>query len=119
MLQRWRDNIARLRSTLGWADGAVFVREHRTGASLAFAAPIDQLYTAVEASEWALYAALGLQADAAPVDDESESPRPHVAHFDDGEALHQLQTLAQAEAKPALIALLDAAQTRGVPATCR
>lgn len=116
LLQRWRDNIARLRSTLGWADGAVCVREHRTGASLAFAAPIDQLYTAAEANEWALHAALGLRADDTPVDDESQSPRPHVAHFDDSEALRQLHALAQAEAKPALIALLDAAQLRGVPA---
>ncbi|MEO6155047.1 MAG: Mur ligase family protein [Thermomonas sp.] len=116
MLQRWRDNIARLRSTLGWADGAVFVREHRSGTSLAFAAPIDQLYTAAEANEWALHAALGLHADDTPIDDESESPRPHVAHFDDDEALRQLHALAQVEAKPALIHLLDAAQARGVPA---
>ncbi len=116
MLLRWRDNIARLRNTLGWADGAVAVREHRTGASLAFAAPIDQLYTAAEANEWALYSALELHADDAPVDDESEVPRPHSAHFDDVEALRRLHALALAEAKPALIALLDAAHARGVPA---
>lgn len=116
MLQRWRDNITRLRSRLGWADGAVFVREHRSGASLAFAAPIDQLYTAAEANEWALYSALGLHADDTLVDDESELPRAHVAHFDDDDALRQLHALAQAEAKPALIALLDAARSRGIPA---
>jgi cyanophycin synthetase len=116
MLQRWRHNIARLRTALGWTIGAVIVREHRSGAALAFAAPIDQLYTAAEANEWALYAALGQLADDTPVDDESESPRPHVAHFDDYEALRQLQALAQAEARPALIALLDAAQARGIPA---
>ncbi|MGV8942554.1 Mur ligase family protein [Thermomonas sp.] len=116
LLQRWRDNIGRLRSTLGWADGALVVREHRTGASLAYAAPIDQLYTAAEANEWALYAALGLRAGDAPVDDESESPRPHAAYFDDEDALRQLCTLAQAEAKPALIALLEAAQAHGIPA---
>ncbi|MEO5963733.1 MAG: Mur ligase family protein [Thermomonas sp.] len=116
MLQRWRDNVARLRTALGWADAAMIVREHRSGASLAFAAPIDQLYTASEANEWALYAALGLRAGDAPVDDESESPRPHVANFDGSAALSQLQALAQAEAKPALIALLDAAQARGIPA---
>ena len=115
-LQRWRDNIARLRSALGWADGAVVVREHRSGASLAFAAPIDQLYTAAEANEWALLAALGVRADDTPVDDESDSPRPHVAHFDDDEALRQLRALARMEAKPALTTLLDAAQSRGLPA---
>jgi len=116
LLQRWRENIARLRSTLGWTDGAVFVREHRTGASLAFAAPIDQLYTAAEAIEWALYAALDQHADDTPVADDNAPPRPHVAHFDEGEALRRLHALAQAEANPALIALLDAAQARGVPA---
>lgn len=116
LLQRWRDNIARLRSMLGWADGTVVVREHRSGASLAYAAPIDQLYTAAEANEWALYAALGMRAGDTPVEDESETPRSHVAHFDADEALHQLRALAQAEAKPGLVGLLDAAQARGIPA---
>ena len=34
-LQRWRANIARVRAALRWPDGAVVVREHATGASLA------------------------------------------------------------------------------------
>ena len=115
-LQRWRDNIARVRAALGWPGGAVFVREHASGASLAFEAPIDQLYTATEANEWALHAALGLRAPDTPVDDDAEQPRPHVAHFDDDEALRQLRALADAEARPGLIALLDAAHAHGVPA---
>ena len=116
VLERWRANIARVRVALAWPDGAIVVREHATGASLAFEAPLDRLYTATEANEWALYAALGLRADETPVDDEAESPRPHVAHFDDAEALRQLRALADAEAKPALTALLDAARAHGVPA---
>lgn len=115
-LRRWRDNIARVRAALGWADGAVVAREHASGASLAFAAPADQLYTATEANEWALHAALGLRAGAAPVDPEGDDPRPHVAHCDDDDALRQLRALARAEAKPRLVALLDAACRRGVPA---
>ncbi|GAA4999893.1 Mur ligase [Pseudoluteimonas lycopersici] len=115
-LRCWRDNIARVRVALDWPDGAVVVREHATGASLAFAAPIDRLYAATEANEWALYAALGLRADDTPVDEESDSPRPHVAHFDDVEALRQLQGLAQAEAKPDLVALIEAARVHDVPA---
>ncbi len=115
-LRRWRENIVRVRAALGWADGAILVREHASGASLAFAAPIDQLYVATEANEWAWYSALGLRADDAPVDEDSESPRPHVAHFDDDGALRQLHALAQAEAKPGLVALLDAARAHGVPA---
>ena len=115
-LQRWRDNIARVRAALGWPQGAVCVREHATGASLAFEAPLDQLYIAAEANEWALHAALGLRADEAPVDEDAEAPRPHVAHFEDEEALRQLQALAAAEAKPALLALIDATHARGLPA---
>lgn len=115
-LRRWRENIVRVRAALGWADGAILVCEHATGASLAFEAPLDRLYAATEANEWALYAALGLRAGDAPVDDEAEQPRPHVAHFDDAEALRQLQALAEAEAKPALVALIEAAHAHGVPA---
>ena len=115
-LQRWRGNVSRLRAALAWPDGAVFVREHATGASLAFEAPPDQLYTATEANEWALHAALGLCAEDTPVDADSATPRPHVAHFDDDEALRRLRELAQSEAKPHLRALIASAQARGVPA---
>lgn len=115
-LQRWRGKIARVRAALGWADGAIVVREHATGASLAFQAPLDQLYVATEANEWALHAALGLRAGDAPVDEDAETPRAHVAHFDDDEALRQLRALADAEARPAMIALIEAARARGVPA---
>jgi len=115
-LQRWRDNIARVRAVLGWPDGALFVREHASGASLAFEAPADQLYIAAETNEWALFSALGMRASDAPVDEDGESPRPHVAHFDDEDALRQLRALADAEAKPAMAALVEAARARGVPA---
>ena len=115
-LLRWRANITRARALLDWQEGAVVVREHASGASLAFEAPFDQLYIAAEVNEWALYSALGQRASDAPVDDEAEHPRPHVAHFDDDGALRQLQALAATEAKPALRALVDAARARGVPA---
>jgi cyanophycin synthetase len=115
-LQRWRANVARLRAALDWPDGAACMREHASGASLAFEAPPDQLYTATEANEWALHAALGQRADDAPVDDETASPRPHVAHYDDDEALRRLRELARAEANPAMLALVAAARARGVPA---
>ena len=115
-LQRWRDNIARVRKALAWPDGALFVREHASGASLAFEAPADQLYIAAEANEWALFSAFGMRASDAPVDEDGESPRPHVAHFDDEDALRQLRALADAEAKPAMAALVEAARAHGVPA---
>ena len=67
-------------------------------------------------NEWALYSALGLHASDAPVDEDAELPRPHVAHFDDGEALRRLRDLARAEAGPGLRALVAEARARGVPA---
>ena len=116
-LQRWRTNVARARALLGWSETVVVVREHATGASLAFEAPFDQLYVAAEMNEWALYSALGLHASDKPVhDDDAQPPRPHVAHSDDDEALRQLQALASSEAKPALRALVAAARAHGVPA---
>lgn len=39
-LQRWRANIALVRTRLGWPDGEVHIRRHASGASLAFAAPV-------------------------------------------------------------------------------
>ena len=114
-LQRWRDNIGRVRAELGWPAGEVVVRQHLSGVSLAFTAPIDQLYTAVEANEWAWHAALGLRASDAPVAD-SAPPRPHVAYLDAAAALRQLRELARGEAKPALLALIEAAAKRDVPA---
>jgi cyanophycin synthetase len=115
-LQRWRANVARARALLGWPEAVVVMREHATGASLAFEAPFDQLYVAAEMNEWALYSALGLRASDKPVHDDAEVPRPHVAHFDDDDALRQLQALVAAEAKPSLRALVAAAHARGVPA---
>ena len=115
VLQRWQTNIERVRQAIGWPAGAVVPRVHATGASLAFEAPDDQLYTATEANEWALYAALGQRADDTPVDGEA-SPRPHVAHFDEAQALAQLRLLAAAEARPALRELMRQAAARGIPA---
>jgi UDP-N-acetylmuramyl tripeptide synthase/very-short-patch-repair endonuclease len=56
-LTRWRDNIAVARRSLGWPEVDIVARMHRSGASLAFAAPLDQLYTATEVNEWAWWSA--------------------------------------------------------------
>src|SRR3546814_8482126 len=52
-LARWRDNIDLAREALGWPDGEAVMRRHRSGVSLAFAAPLDCLYAATEVNEWA------------------------------------------------------------------
>src|SRR5690606_34396125 len=57
-LSRWRGNVAAARAALGWPDGEVVARRHRSGVSLAFAAPLDRLYAATEVNEWAWWSAL-------------------------------------------------------------
>ena len=115
-LQRWWRNVRAVRAALDWPDGDIVVRAHASGASLAFAAPMDQLYTAAEANEWAWYDALGLRAADAPQDADDESPaRPHVATLARDEALAGLRELAADEARPGLLALQAAADTHGVP----
>ena len=53
LIDAWKRRIVRARAALDWADGPVVVREHASGASLAFAAPADVLYTAADVNEWA------------------------------------------------------------------
>ena len=113
-LSGWRARIALVRDALGWPHAAVVVRRHASGASLAFAAPPDQLYTAAEANEWAWLASLhALQPAAAGAG--WHAPGDPAA-WDADSALHTLRAMAAEEANPALVALLDAARARGVPA---
>jgi len=58
VLDDWRARVQRMRVALGWPDGALVARVHASGASLALAAPLDQLFTATEVNEWALLSAL-------------------------------------------------------------
>lgn len=113
-LSGWRDRIAVVRAALGWPAAEPVVRRHARGASLAFAAPVDQLYTAAEANEWAWLASLqALQP--AIVGDGRHAPA-HPPAWDQASALHGLRAMAADEANPALITLLDTAQARAVPA---
>ena len=63
LLEEWRVRVLRARAWLGWGLPALVARPHAGGASLALAAPIDQLFTATELNEWALCAALVAGAD--------------------------------------------------------
>ncbi|HEX5754739.1 MAG TPA: Mur ligase family protein, partial [Arenimonas sp.] len=103
----WRDYVARGRSALGWPDAPLVVRQHRGGAALAFAAPVDQLLTATELNEAAWQAACDARVLHAP---------GHPAGWDEASALHTLQRYAAMEIRPTLRALLAAAQARGTPA---
>ncbi|MBC7989171.1 MAG: Mur ligase [Luteimonas sp.] len=112
-LARWRDRIDVARKALGWPDDKVVVREHRSGASLAFAAPSDQLYTATEVNEWAWWSA-ALHGAGAEGFLALHTPG-HAAIWDADSALRTLQAAARAEANPALRALQREAARRALP----
>ena len=54
----WKRNVETARRALCWPESETVLRRHRTGVSLAFTAPADQLYTATEVNEWAWWSAL-------------------------------------------------------------
>jgi len=123
----WRANVAAARAHLGWDEQAACVaRVHASGMSLAIAAPFDQLFTATEINEWALCSALhdrdpmhwcglrdALRAAAQQSDSTPASPFP--AEIDSQAALVRLARVARAESRADLRALVEAAQSRGLP----
>jgi UDP-N-acetylmuramyl tripeptide synthase len=127
LIEGWSARVRRACVRLGWPDGRVVARRHGSGTSLALAAPIDQLFTATEVNEWALCAALheldparwgeDLQAAMlAAVLAEPHGPKEAgPPDLDEGPALARLERLAEAERRPKLRALVDAAETRGLP----
>ncbi len=102
----WRGRVRRMASALGWADPAPVVRVHRSGAALAFAAPVDRLFAATELNEWAWGAQRGVAVLHAP---------GHAAAWDEAAALRTLQAMSDAESAPALRALLEHARGLGLP----
>lgn len=102
----WQDNVRVMRDALGWPHASKCVRRHHGGAALAFAAPIDQLYSATEVNEWAWQAARGHAEMFAP---------GHALATDFDSALHTLQLHALSERRPDLILLREAALARDVP----
>ncbi len=106
-LAAWWLRAEAAREALGWTTTEPVVRVHRSGTSLAFVAPADQLYTATEINEWAWCASVG---------DTSLHAPGHPASHDTMLALHTLQRLAAAERRPDAVLLLECAQRHGTPA---
>ncbi len=109
---RWAFLAEELRFHLGWLKVPVVARVHASGATLAFAAPEDQLFTATEANEWAWQRALEETSD-------TLYPRlyapGHPASWDKAAAMATLHALASAEARPGLMPLLGEAARRNLP----
>lgn len=134
LIEAWRDRVTRARARLGWpapvprypdrsASAPIGARRHRRGASLALAAPIDQLYTATELNEWALAASVrereparwsGLEAAMARAAAEGLPPPALPPVLDDDAALARLVQLASLEANSALRTAIDAAVGEGL-----
>ena len=100
LLPVWADNVARMLEALDWPSAEFASRRLEGGISLAFSAPIDQLYAASEINEWA-WAACAFELGAS-----KEEP-----DFD--EALAALRKSSAEEANDELMWLVDEAAARG------
>jgi UDP-N-acetylmuramyl tripeptide synthase len=133
LLAGWRARVERARRHLGWdktAPGsplapAIVARRHAAGASLALQAPVDQLFTATELNEWALCAtvyerdparwadvAANLLADY--LEDAADPADVIPPVLEENAALARLAQRAARERRPDVVALIEAATTRGV-----
>lgn len=113
-LERWQGNISVACTALGWPAGETLIRRHRSGASLAFTAPFDQLYAATEVNEWAWWSALPPRNEEGSEEQTFFHSPGHAAVRDAVSALQTLRHLAAAEARPALLTLKSAATTHAV-----
>ena len=104
-LAAWEAVVHRVLAAVGWAGERLAVRRYQGGASLAFTAPDDALYSATDITEWAWGAA-------APA---AASGRPPVLEGPEFEAAaERMRRAIAAERRPALVAIRDAARARGL-----
>jgi UDP-N-acetylmuramyl tripeptide synthase len=96
----WADRVGRMLEALDWPSAEFACRRLEGGVSLAFSAPIDQLYAASEINEWA-WAASAFELGAGDEEPDFE------------EALAALQESAAGEANDELMWLIDEAADRG------
>ena len=120
LLEAWKSRVQRAKKHLGWPDSAVVAIPHAGGASLALAAPPDQLITATELNEWALAATLFERNPSREAELLAalafEQPDALVTPgIEEAGAIQRLQARAAGEANPRLRALLDAAHGRTLP----
>ena len=99
LIAGWRHHLHRMLAALGWT-AELGELCWPGGASLAFTAPLDALYSATEVNEWAW--------DAAVADAAGEAEPAFDA------ALADIREHLTRERDPGLIALRDAARTHGV-----
>ncbi len=102
----WRENVLQACALLHWPTPEFHQKIHCKGATLGFTAPLDQLYSATEINEWAWLRACNSADMFAP---------GFLDVFDTNNAFQTLTRLAAAEAEPALMAFISAAQQKHWP----
>ncbi len=100
LIPAWADHVGRMLESLDWPSAEFALRRLEGGVSLAFSAPIDQLYAASEINEWAF------KASAFELGQGEEPP-----DFD--EAVAALRQAAAEEANVELMWLVDEAAAHG------
>ena len=104
--KQWMQAVAGMAELLGWASPDFVSRCHAKGATLAFTAPMDQLFTATEINEWAWSTVCG--------DADMHAPAfPLIGDVD--AAARIFRKSAVAECEPALMRFCAAAQDAGWP----
>jgi cyanophycin synthetase len=103
-LSAWREQVEAMTAQLQWPAPEFHVRVHAKGATLAFTAPLDQLYCATEINEWAWSSASATVEAYAP-------GTPWLG--DSAYAFRFFQHMAQAEAEPQLCKLIAEAEHLG------
>ena len=115
---RWRTLVGGVRIALGWQEQPVIARSHAGGATLAIAAPADELFTATEINEWAWEQASGLFAPGKPIATDPPFDQVHVLG-DDIKAVNAAFAARRAlEIDPVLHALRRTAEARGISILC-
>lgn len=115
VVDEWRRQLTTLLDAVGWHGTELGHRRHRTGLSLAFAAPVDVLYAACDLHEaaWArTVEALGGDVGAVFAGAAVDAP-PEVPDGSDA-LVDRLRRAIDAEADPSLLALRAAAAHHGV-----
>ncbi len=102
----WREYVLQACTILRWPSPEFHQKIHCKGATLAFTAPLDQLYSATEINEWAWLRAC----------DSFELYSPGFLDYTDNDkAFQTLTRLAAAEAEPALMTFISAAEKNHWP----
>lgn len=102
----WREKVSQACTALQWPTPDFHHKIHCKGATLAFTAPLDQLYTATEINEWAWLVACQSSENFAP---------GFLDCTNTDKALQTLRKLAAAESEPTLMAFIREAEQKQWP----